>query len=47
MNSALSWWLTPVILVTQEDYESKPVQANNSKDPILKKKNHNKKVLVE
>jgi hypothetical protein len=31
------WWLTPVILATQEDRDSKPVWANSSTDPISKK----------
>jgi hypothetical protein len=31
-----NWWLTPVILATQEDWSSKPAQANSSKDLILK-----------
>jgi hypothetical protein len=33
------WWLTPVILATQEAEEdrcSKPTWANSSQDPILK-----------
>jgi hypothetical protein len=32
----------PVILATQEDRGSKPVQMNSSRDPILKK-THRKK----
>jgi hypothetical protein len=31
------WWLTPVILATQEDHGSKPTRGNSLRDPILKK----------
>jgi hypothetical protein len=39
-NKARCWWLTPVILATQEadqkDHGLKPTQANSSRDPISK-----------
>jgi hypothetical protein len=35
---AKDWWLTPVILVTQDDSGSKPAQANSSKTLPCKKK---------
>jgi hypothetical protein len=38
---ARRWWLTPVILATQEgdqeDHASKPAWTNSSRDPISKK----------
>jgi hypothetical protein len=41
-SEARCWWLTLVILATQEardqrDHSSKPVLANSSRDPILNK----------
>jgi hypothetical protein len=40
---ARCWWLTPVILATQEDQSSEPTQANSLRDPILKNKTKQKK----
>jgi hypothetical protein len=34
---ARHWWLTPIILPTQEDYSSKPPQANSLRDSCLEK----------
>jgi hypothetical protein len=46
-NAARCWWLTPIILATQEAeirrivVQSQP-QANSSQDPISKKSLHKK-----
>jgi hypothetical protein len=34
--SARGWWLTPVILATQEDCGSKPAQVSYLKKPFTK-----------
>jgi hypothetical protein len=48
---ALCWWLTPLILVTQEQRSGeswlKASQANSSQDPIYKKPITKKKGLEE
>jgi hypothetical protein len=36
MQYAGHWWLRPILLGTQEDHGSKPVQVNSSQDPISK-----------
>jgi hypothetical protein len=41
-----SWWLTPVVLPTQEDHGLKPAQASSSPRPYLEKTLH-RKGLVE
>jgi hypothetical protein len=35
-GGARHWWLTPVILATQEDGSLRPAQENSLRDPISK-----------